>query len=165
MDLAKVVAPAAKALTERIAGVTKSLRAAGQSIEDRRKPRRQAPIAETGVALVAGIGSGVALMFFLDPAKGRRRRALLRAKLGRWSRTAAETIRDTQHDLMATRQSVAAKIRETAENVRPERAVDPQADVLDGPDASANLEAVDAAAGHVDETTANGRHHDHHCGR
>jgi len=48
--------------------------------------RRQGPDWAPRVALLVGVGSGVAAMYFLDPEQGRRRRALLRDQWMKWTR-------------------------------------------------------------------------------
>jgi hypothetical protein len=145
VDLGKAVAPAAKAVGDGIEAVAQSFRSIGKAIDERRHPRKQQPpLAETGIALLAGIGGGMALMFFMDPAKGRRRRMLLRAKLDRWSRATVETI---QISLASRSQRPIVGGHGTPSDG------DIQADVMGGPDASADLEAVDSAAGHDAGTT------------
>jgi len=42
------------------------------------------------LAALCGLAAGVALMYFLDPDSGRRRRALVREKSGRYAREARE---------------------------------------------------------------------------
>lgn len=54
-------------------------------------PQQRGPDIMPGVALLAGLGSGLALMFFFDPERGRRRRTLLRDQLLRWTRIGRES--------------------------------------------------------------------------
>ena len=49
-------------------------------------PQPRGPDIMPGIALLAGVGGGLALMFFFDPARGRRRRVLLRDQLMKWTR-------------------------------------------------------------------------------
>ena len=54
------------------------------------KPAPRGADVTAGIALLAGFGGGLALMFFLDPEQGRRRRALLRDQLTKWTRIGRE---------------------------------------------------------------------------
>ncbi len=54
-------------------------------------PADRGPDIMPGVALLAGVGSGLALMFFFDPERGRRRRSLLRDQLMKWTRIGRES--------------------------------------------------------------------------
>ena len=54
---------------------------------------------ETIVAFLCGLGAGAALMYFLDPDRGRRRRALVRDKAVGLSNDASEAISGTAADL------------------------------------------------------------------
>lgn len=49
-------------------------------------PQQRGPDIMPGVALLAGVGGGLALMFFLDPERGRQRRILLRDQITKWTR-------------------------------------------------------------------------------
>lgn len=55
----------------------------------------------SGVTLLGGFSAGIALMYFLDPEQGKRRRALFRDQLNKWlrigSRTAAGTARNLRN--------------------------------------------------------------------
>lgn len=62
-------------------------------------PTKRGPDVIPGVALLAGIGSGLALMYFFDPAEGRRRRALLHDQLHKWSRIGRQTAVGKAHDV------------------------------------------------------------------
>lgn len=52
---------------------------------------QQRPDLMPGVALLGGFASGIALMYFFDPAEGRRRRGLLRDQVARWTRIGRQT--------------------------------------------------------------------------
>jgi hypothetical protein len=52
-----------------------------------------------GAALVGGISVGAALMYLLDPDRGRRRRALVRDKAKGLSNDALKAARRKSHDL------------------------------------------------------------------
>ncbi len=54
-------------------------------------PAERGPDIMPGVALLAGLGSGLALMFFFDPERGRRRRSLLLDQLMKWTRIGRES--------------------------------------------------------------------------
>lgn len=54
---------------------------------------------EVMIAFLAGVGTGVALMYFLDPDRGRRRRALLRDKAVGLGNDARQTINAATEDL------------------------------------------------------------------
>lgn len=62
----------------------------------REKPRRDM---WPGLALIVGIVGGIAAMFLFDPQDGKRRRALLRDKAGKWTRIASETAQGKAKDL------------------------------------------------------------------
>lgn len=59
-----------------------------------------------GVALVMGVVGGVVAMFLFDPRDGRRRRTVLRDKLGKWSRQASRELRGSAVDLRNRSQGV-----------------------------------------------------------
>lgn len=140
VDVAKAVAPAAKAIGDGIEAVAESFRSVGRGINDwRNPPKKEPPVAEAGVALLAGVGGGMALMYFMDPKQGRRRRTLLVARVSRWSKTAVRALEGTTRDLSNRAQG----LTHTGSDID----ADEQSDVLGGPDASANLEEIDRAAG------------------
>ena len=63
-------------------------------------PRQQrGPDVMPGVALLAGVGSGLAIMYFFDPNEGRRRRALLRDQFTKWTRIGRETFAGKAKDV------------------------------------------------------------------
>ena len=68
--------------------------------------------------LVSGAGLGAGLMYFFDPDRGRRRRALARAKGNRWSRKTREfagsTTRDVQNRAIGMRAAVRSWIQPDA---------------------------------------------------
>src|SRR5262249_48452261 len=69
------------------------------------------------LSLVSGASLGAGLMYFLDPDRGRRRRALMRDKGGRWSRRtrafADSTTRDMQNRAKGMGAAVTSWIRPT----------------------------------------------------
>ena len=52
------------------------------------QPKQTKPDFMPGISLLAGFGAGLALMYFLDPERGRARRNILRDKLTVWTRRA-----------------------------------------------------------------------------
>jgi osmotically-inducible protein OsmY len=62
-------------------------------------------------ALLTGLGIGTGLMFFLDPARGRRRRALVRDQAVHWARVGAETFGAKQRDAAHRATGIAARLR------------------------------------------------------
>ena len=90
----------------------------------------------TALALLLGVGTGIALMFFLDPANGRRRRAVVQEKSTHYAREAAH-----QRDVLARR--VLGHLRGAMAAIRQQ--VQPEPPVED----AILLERVRAAMGHV----------------
>ena len=107
----------------------------------RQPPRRRDPW--PGLALVGGIAAGIAAMFLLDPQDGRRRRALLRDKLGKWSRVAAREARGRSKDLANRTQGLVHDVR-TAIPIRAEQPAEP---VGEGTPDWASQEPVGAGVG------------------
>lgn len=62
-------------------------------------------------ALLGGIGIGAALMYYLDPVRGARRRSLLRDQLTHAARVAGETAGTTSRDLRNRAVGLAAEVR------------------------------------------------------
>jgi osmotically-inducible protein OsmY len=96
---------------------------------------------DTGVGgaaygLLLGLGAGLALMFFLDPANGRRRRAVVQEKSTHYAREAAH-----QRDVLARR--VLGHLRGAMAAIRQQ--VQPEPPVED----AILLERVRAAMGHL----------------
>jgi len=86
------------------AGAMKGLQQLGSEIRKVRITReapmsRRGPDARPGIALLAGFGGGLALMYFFDPDEGRRRRALLRDQLTKLTRISRETAEGTAKDV------------------------------------------------------------------
>ena len=57
------------------------------------------PDVRPGIALLAGFGGGLALMYFFDPDEGRRRRGLLRDQLTKWTRIGQKKAEGTAKDV------------------------------------------------------------------
>jgi hypothetical protein len=61
--------------------------------------QQRGPDLAPGLALLAGVGSGLAIMYFFDPNDGRRRRSLLRAQISKWTRIGRESAEGKAKDL------------------------------------------------------------------
>src|SRR5512145_2501113 len=62
-------------------------------------------------ALLTGFGMGIGLMYFLDPDRGRRRRALVRDKVTHASRVSRSAVGATSRDVANRATGVAARMR------------------------------------------------------
>ncbi|HET9370040.1 MAG TPA: SRPBCC family protein [Vicinamibacterales bacterium] len=62
-------------------------------------------------ALLTGFGVGVALMYFLDPERGRRRRALVRDRIAHGARLTRDAAGATSRDLTQRASGIAASVR------------------------------------------------------
>jgi uncharacterized membrane protein len=69
---------------------------------------------ESGLKLLAGVGLGAALMFFLDPARGRRRRGLVRDQVVHGLNAAEESLGSTARDLRNRAGGLVAEARSRA---------------------------------------------------
>jgi osmotically-inducible protein OsmY len=63
------------------------------------------------IALLGGIGIGAAVMYFMDPDRGRRRRALVRDKAQHFASRVPEAVGTTQRDLANRARGLAAQAR------------------------------------------------------
>jgi osmotically-inducible protein OsmY len=63
------------------------------------------------VSMLTGIGIGVGLMYFFDPERGRRRRALARDRLAHARRLGANAVGSTSRDLAHRASGAAARLR------------------------------------------------------
>lgn len=63
------------------------------------------------MSLIGGAGFGVGLMYFLDPDRGRRRRALMRDKSIRWSRKTREFAGSTSRDMRNRARGMGAAVK------------------------------------------------------
>jgi hypothetical protein len=129
-------------------------RALGDEVRELRIARKQrGPNMMPGIALLAGLGGGLAAMYFLDPEQGRRRRALLRDQLVKWTRITRETAESQARDLRNRTIGAAHEVRRGAEAVEEAgvgaagQAGEPTAVSQSTPYASADLAATDQAAG------------------
>ena len=115
---AQQVAQGAQQTAQRVGQVGQDLRGRVDNVkalELRRKRRDPWP----GVALVMGVAGGVAAMFLFDPQDGKRRRALLRDKLGKWSRAASDTAHGRAKDLRNRSQGLIHETRKAIDSKMP----------------------------------------------
>src|SRR5918911_600838 len=64
-------------------------------------------------AVLTGLGLGAGLMYFLDPSRGRRRRALVKDKLAHSVNVSADAVGVTQRDLSHRASGAMARVRGT----------------------------------------------------
>jgi hypothetical protein len=76
-------------------------------------PQQRGPDLMPGIALLAGVGSGLAIMYFLDPNEGRRRRALLRDQIVKWTRIGRESAEGKAKDIRNRAVGVMYEARKT----------------------------------------------------
>jgi osmotically-inducible protein OsmY len=105
-------------------------------METTRYRPRNADSGGSPLAVLLGLGAGLALMFFLDPASGRRRRAVVQEKSVHYARQAAHTREALARRVLGHIRGAIAAIRE---QVQPEEPVEDA--IL--------LERVRAAMGHM----------------
>lgn len=85
---------------QNIRALGKDIRALGKDVRQLRVTREQpGPNVMPGIALLAGLGGGLAIMYFFDPEQGRRRRALLRDQTNKWMRIGRERLSGRAEDL------------------------------------------------------------------
>jgi hypothetical protein len=91
-EVAREVPVAAGLLAQQaLRGISRLGRDIRQLRVTKEPPREQrGPDVMPGVALLAGIGGGLAIMYFFDPNEGRRRRSLLRDQVVTWTRIGRE---------------------------------------------------------------------------
>jgi hypothetical protein len=94
-DLGDNAQSVAKDLGKNAGAVAKDLR----NVRITTEPRRTGPDFAPGITLLAGFGAGIALMYFMDPERGRARRNMLRDKLTSWTRQATEMANATARDM------------------------------------------------------------------
>jgi hypothetical protein len=70
----------------------------------------------TTLGFVSGLGAGAALMYFLDPDRGARRRALIRDKVTHWNHQLNDASRATTRDLGHRLEGAAARLRRYRED-------------------------------------------------
>lgn len=79
---------------------------------------------ESQWALLAGLGAGAALMYFLDPDRGARRRALVRDKVARTERVASDATVVVRERLKNARNRARGRVHELRARLRREQVDD-----------------------------------------
>jgi hypothetical protein len=126
------------------------LRGLGRDVKTLRITRQkdQRPSMMPGIAILAGIGGGMAAMFFFDPEEGRRRRALLRDQLHKWVRQLRGAFGGRAADLRNRAGGLAHEVGSAgAGGVPGEGSIEPISVLGTAPDASSDLAMTDEAAG------------------
>lgn len=96
----------------------RDLREMGSDLRSLRVTReRQGPNMLPGIALLGGLGTGLAAMFFFDPDRGPGRRALLRDQIGKWLRIAREQLQGSAEDIRNRSAGLAHQVKSTADDV------------------------------------------------
>ena len=115
LDGAAALGPTiARMSRRRVRDVGHDVQSLGQELRRVRlttEPRRTRPDMMPGIYLLGGFGAGLALMYFLDPSRGRRRRALLRDRLTKWTRVGRETATGRARDVRNRTVGVMAEAR------------------------------------------------------
>jgi hypothetical protein len=127
-------------LSESAQSVAKDLR----NVRITTEPKKTGPDFMPGITLLAGFGAGIALMFFLDPERGRGRRNLLRDKLMSWTRQASATASGTARDLSNRAQGTVIETRKQFSDRSQEV------------DVTADTQAWSAETGYIDHGSATG---------
>jgi hypothetical protein len=89
------------------------------------EPRKTGTDAMAGIALLGGLSAGIALMYFLDPDRGRRRRALLRDQFSKWTRIGRETATGRAKDLRNRTVGAVIEARKAVVPIEPETDTQP----------------------------------------
>lgn len=108
---------------------------------------KRGPDMMPGIALLAGLGAGLGAMYFFDPEHGRRRRALMRDQLTKWSRITSESLNGQMKDLRNRSVGMAHELRRGVESVS--SSAEQRETEMAGttPDAAGSLAGTDQAAG------------------
>ncbi|HUG48026.1 MAG TPA: hypothetical protein VMP67_06400 [Candidatus Limnocylindria bacterium] len=129
--------------------LTGELAKVGDDVRSMRITReKRGPNMMPGIALLAGLGSGLAAMYFFDPEQGNRRRALLRDQLDKWTRVTRESVSGQMEDLRNRSAGLAHEVRKSVAGS--DTGSEGSAEM---PDASAELAATDQAADHAEPVT------------
>jgi hypothetical protein len=83
-------------------------------------PRRTTPDFMPGITLLGGFGAGIALMYFLDPERGQKRRTLLGERLKKWTRIGREAATVKAKDLRDRAAGVVIEARKAVVPIEPE---------------------------------------------
>jgi len=97
----------AQAVAKDVGGNAQTLAKELRKVRVTTEPKKSGPDFAPGITLLAGFGAGIALMYFLDPERGRSRRNLLRDKVTAWARQTTDTARGTMRDLSNRAQGAA----------------------------------------------------------
>ena len=137
-----------KAGDENLKNLRADLKGLSQDVRSLRVTReKRGPDIMPGIALLAGLGTGLAAMFFFDPEQGRRRRALLRDQVTKWSRVAGESLSGQMQDLRNRSIGVAHELRRGVESATGSGDGQTEQDLAGAtPDASMDLASTDQAA-------------------
>jgi hypothetical protein len=81
------------------------------------EPKKTGPDFMPGITLLGGFGAGIALMYFFDPEQGKRRRALLRDQVVKWTRVTSETVSGKTKDLSNRAAGAAIEARKSVQGV------------------------------------------------
>jgi hypothetical protein len=146
----EATAQAGKLARDLAQGGQEGLRTLGKDLRDlsrevrtlRVTRQRPGPNMLPGIALIAGLGSGLAAMFFLDPEQGRRRRALLRDKLAKWTRIGRQTLSGRAEDLRNRSIGLGHEVRKAVSGAD-DNGYSAAEELDQSPDASAELETTD----------------------
>lgn len=140
----------AAASDDNLRALTDDLRAVGSDVRSLRVTReKRGADVMPGIALLAGLGTGLAAMYFFDPEQGRRRRALLRDQLVKWSRVTRETLDGQARDLRNRGIGLVHEVRRgvgDASEGNGAGATRGSDIALDTPDASTDLATTDSMA-------------------
>jgi hypothetical protein len=134
---------------QNLRSLSTDLRELGRDVKTLRITRatKSRPSMVPGLAILAGIGGGMAAMFFFDPEEGRRRRALLRDQLNKWLRQLRGAFGGRAADLRNRAGGLGHGRTSVGPGLAGEGSMEPAPVVGTGPDASADLAATDEAAG------------------
>jgi hypothetical protein len=80
-------------------------------VSSEHSPSEEASMLRSNRALLTGLGLGVGLMYFMDPERGRRRRALVRDKAAHATRICTGTVSATCADLAHRSAGIFARAR------------------------------------------------------
>ena len=95
------------------------------------EPPKTGPDLMAGVALLGGFSAGIGLMYFFDPEQGRRRRALFRDQLNKWTRIGRETAAGTARDLRNRSVGVMHETRKAVSSVTGQADADAETSMYD----------------------------------
>ena len=144
--ISKTIATSAE---QNLRSLRTDVRGLGRDVKTLRITRatKSRPSMVPGLAILAGIGGGMAAMFFFDPEEGRRRRALLRDQLHKWVRQLRGAFGGRAADLRNRAGGLTRRGGSVGTGAAGEAAMEPAAVLGTAPDASVDLAMTDEAAG------------------